>query len=137
MYRKILVPMALTHNISPQMLRVAKALCDDGGEIIALHVYETPQGSVSVYLDEESVKAGFEKAKALLLEKLKDSPGVKPKIVKGHSARTIIDFADENGVDCIVMGSHRPGLSDYFLGSTAARVVRHATCAVHVNRETG
>ena len=137
MYKKILVPMALTHNISPQMLRVAHALCDAGGEIIALHVYETPQGSVSVYLDEDAVKAGFEKARALLMEKVKDSPDVTPKIVKGHSARTIIDFAADNDVDCIVMGSHKPGLSDYFLGSTAARVVRHAACAVHVNRESG
>ena len=135
MYKKILVPMALTHNISPQMLRVAQALCDDGGEIIALHVYETPQGSVSAYLDEEGVKAGFEKARALLMEKVKDSPGIAAKIVKGHSARTIIDLAAENGADCIVMGSHKPGLSDYFLGSTAARVVRHAACAVHVTRE--
>lgn len=137
MYKKILVPMALTHNISPQMLRVAQALCDEGGEIVALHVYETPQGSASVYLDEDTVKAGFEKARTLLKEKLKDSPGVIPKIVKGHSARTIIDFAADNGVDCVVMGSHKPGLTDYFLGSTAARVVRHAPCAVHVNRESG
>jgi nucleotide-binding universal stress UspA family protein len=126
--------MALTHNISPQMLQVAKTLCDVDGEIIALHVYETPQASVSVYLDEDAVKAGFEKARALLMDKLQDSPNVTPKIVQGHSARTIIDFAEENGVDCIVMGSHKPGLSDYFLGSTAARVVRHAPCAVHVNR---
>lgn len=137
MYRKILVPMALTHNISPQMLQVAKALCDDGGEIIALHVYETPQASVSAYLDESDVKAAFEKARALLMDKLKDTPDVTPKILKGHSARTIIDFAENNGIDCIVMGSHKPGLSDYFLGSTASRVVRHAPCAVHVNRETG
>ncbi len=58
-----------------------------------------------------------------------------PRIVKGHSARTIIDFARENGIECIIIGSHKPGLSDYFLGSTAARVVRHADCAVHVHRE--
>lgn len=137
MYKKILVPMALTHNISPQMLQVAKALCDADGEIIALHVYETPQASVSAYLEESDVKAAFEKARALLIDKLKDSPDVTPKILKGHSARTIIDFAENNGIDCIVMGSHKPGLSDYFLGSTASRVVRHAPCAVHVNRETG
>ena len=48
---------------------------------------------------------------------------------------SIIDFATSSGIDCIVIGSHRPGLSDYFLGSTASRVVRHAPCAVHVFRE--
>ena len=39
-------------------------------------------------------------------------------------------------IECIVMGSHKPGFSDYLLGSTAARVVRHAPCAVHVYRST-
>lgn len=134
MYKKILVPMALTHNVSTQLLSVAQALRAPDGEVIALHVYETPQGSVSAFLDEEVVKAGFEKARALLTDKLRGTPDVTPTIVKGHSARTIIDFAAENGIDCIVLGSHKPGLSDYFLGSTAARVVRHAPCAVHVTR---
>ncbi|MEP3276850.1 MAG: universal stress protein [Stappiaceae bacterium] len=134
MYKKILVPMALDHGLSPQTLEVAKALCAENGEIIALHVYEAPQGSISAYLDEETVRAGFTKAEILLSEKLAGVPGVTQKIVKGHSGRTIIDFANENGVDCIVIGSHKPGLSDYFLGSTTARVVRHAQCAVHVQR---
>jgi nucleotide-binding universal stress UspA family protein len=55
-------------------------------------------------------------------------------MLKGHIGRTIADYAAEAAVDCIVIGSHRPGLTDYFLGSTAARVVRHAPCAVHVLR---
>ncbi len=135
MYHNILVPMALDHGLSPQTLQVARTLCAEGGTITGLHVYEAPQGSISAYLDEETVRAGFAKAENLLKEKLADAPGVTPRIVKGHSARTIIDFARENGVDCIVIGSHRPGLSDYFIGSTTARVVRHAECAVHVQRE--
>lgn len=137
MYHKILVPMALDHGLSPQTLEVAKALCAQDGTITGLHVYEAPQGSISAYLDEETVRAGFQKAEDLLKEKLAATPDVVPKIVKGHSARTIIDFAKETGVDCIVIGSHKPGLSDYFLGSTTSRVVRHAECAVHVQRDAG
>ena len=38
------------------------------------------------------------------------------------------------GVDLIIVASHRPGLQDYFLGSTAAKVVRHAKCSVLVIR---
>lgn len=136
MYTKILVPMALDHGISPQTLEIARALLETGGEIVALHVYEAPQGSVSAYLDEETVKSGFEAARRRLSEKTAGIEGVKPILVKGHTARTIIDYADQNGVDCIVIGSHRPGLRDYLLGSTAARVVRHASCAVHVQRTT-
>lgn len=134
MYKKILVPMALDHGISPQTLEIARVLADGNGEIIALHVYEAPQGSVSAYLDEEVLKAAFENARTRMAEKLEGLDGVKPVLVKGHSARTIIDYADQNGIDCIVIGSHKPGLRDFFLGSTAARVVRHAGCAVHVHR---
>ena len=134
MYDKVLVPMALDHGISPQMLEVAQALRSPSGVIVALHVYEAPEGSVSAYLDEGVVKAAFDKAKERLAEKTADLDGVDAVIIKGHSARSIIDYAQGNGVDCIVIGSHKPDLRDYFLGSTAARVVRHAPCAVHVMR---
>ena len=134
MYDKILVPMALDHGLSQSTLGVAKALCNPGGQIIALHVYEAPQGSVSAYLDEDLVLQGFETARARLAEKTADLSGVTAEIVKGHTYRTIIDYSEKNGIDCIVIGSHKPGFSDYLLGSTAARVVRHAPCAVHVYR---
>lgn len=134
MYQRVLVPMALDHQISPATLKIAKSLIAADGEIIALHVHEALQGSVSAYVDEEAVKAGFQRAESLLVEKLANVDDVTAKIVKGHTARTIIDFAKSNDIDCIVMGSHKPGLIDYFLGSTAAWVVRHAECAVHVHR---
>ena len=136
MYRRILVPMALDHGVSPQTLAIANALKADEGEIIALHVHEAVPGSARAFLDEEVVRAGFESARAELKEKLKDTEGVTDETVTGHTARTIIDYAVTKGIDCIVIGSHRPGLSDYFLGSTASRVVRHAPCAVHVHRSS-
>jgi nucleotide-binding universal stress UspA family protein len=126
--------MALDHGISQHTLEVARALSAEGGEIVALHVYEMPQGSVSAYLDKDMVAEGFRSARNLLRDKVSGLNGVQPEIIKGHTARTIIDFAKDNDVDCIVIGSHKPGLSDYFLGSTASRVVRHAGCAVHVHR---
>lgn len=134
MYKRILVPMALDHGLSPETLEIARALLDEGGEIIALHVYETPSGAVGAYLDEEMVRAGFEMARTRMAEKLAEHPEVKPVLKKGHSYRTIVDYSTEIKADCIVIGSHKPGLRDYFLGSTAARVVRHAPCAVHVTR---
>ncbi len=136
MYKKILVPMALDHDVSPQTLAVAKTLAGADGDVIALHVYEAPQGSVAAYLDEEIVQTAFQQARETLHAKTKDMDGVTAELVKGHTYRTIIDYATDNGIDCIVMGSHKPGLSDYLLGSTAARVVRHAPCAVHVCRTT-
>lgn len=134
MYKKILIPMALDHGISATALQTADALISTGGEVIALHVYETPSGSVSTYLDEATVRAGFDAAKAQLEDRVKDVPNATPVLIKGHTSRSIVDYANENDVDCIVIGSHKPGLAEYLLGSTAARVVRHASCAVHVLR---
>ncbi|AXI46666.1 universal stress protein [Sulfitobacter sp. SK012] len=134
MYKKIVVTMALDHGISPETLAIAEALRADGGEIIGLHVYETPQGSVSAYLDADVVQAGYDKAQADLQAKVDGTANVTAVLIKGHSARGIIDYADANDVDCIVIGSHKPGRGRFLLGSTAARVVRHASCAVHVRR---
>ena len=39
------------------------------------------------------------------------------------------------GADLIVVGSHRPVMSDYLLGSNAKTIVRHAQCSVLVVRE--
>jgi nucleotide-binding universal stress UspA family protein len=135
MYSKILVPLALDHGISSNTLAIANALCATGGQIIALHVHEAPQGSVGAYLDDATVQAGVDLATKRLAEKTADLGNVVPVLTTGHSARAIIDYANGNDIDCIVIGSHKPGLRDYFLGSTAARVVRHASCAVHVYRD--
>ncbi len=134
MYKNILVPMALNHGFSEAALVVARKLLDDGGTITALHVHEAPQGSVSAYLDEKVVQEAFNRSKLELQSRVQDMPDVSALIKKGHSGRTIIDVAVDHKVDCIVIGSHKPGLINYLLGSTAARVVRHAPCAVHVLR---
>lgn len=137
MYENILVPMALDHGIGEAALKVARRLLSDGGRITALHVYEAPQSSVNAYLDKDVVRQAYERARTKLQSRLTDQTDVEAVIVAGHSGRTIVDFASEMSADCIVMGSHRPGLADFFLGSTAARVVRHASCAVHVLRDRG
>ena len=134
MYRKIIISLALDHGISQSALQAARALCSDEGQIIAVHVYEAVSGSIQSYLDEEVVKSAYAKAKATLAERIAGASDVEPVMLRGHSGRAITDYARDIGADCIIVGSHKPGLSDYFLGSTAARVVRHAPCAVHVLR---
>ena len=46
----------------------------------------------------------------------------------------ILAEADACGADLIVIGSHRPAMSTYLLGSNAKTVVRHAKCSVLVVR---
>ena len=67
-------------------------------------------------------------------EHIAEQPDVTPMLLKGYSGRTIVDHAADVGADCMVIASHKPDLRDFFLGSTAARVMRHAPCAVHVTR---
>ena len=52
----------------------------------------------------------------------------------GHAAQTILDVAEEVNSDAVVLAAHAPGLADYFLGSVASRVVRHAHYSVHIVR---
>lgn len=47
----------------------------------------------------------------------------------------ILAEAEAFGADLIVIGSHRPAMSTYLLGSNAKTVVRHAKCSVLVVRD--
>lgn len=46
----------------------------------------------------------------------------------------ILRVAEDIAADQIVIGAHRPQLSDYLLGPNTALVVRHAKCSVNVVR---
>jgi nucleotide-binding universal stress UspA family protein len=46
----------------------------------------------------------------------------------------VLNEAERTGADLIVVGSHRPSMATYLLGSNASTIVRHATCSVLVVR---
>lgn len=53
----------------------------------------------------------------------------------GRPARTILEYADDHGIEHIIMGSHgREGVSRLVLGSVAERVMRRAPMPVTVVR---
>jgi nucleotide-binding universal stress UspA family protein len=62
--------------------------------------------------------------------------GMKVKTIARHGTvyEQVLKVAGEIGTDQIVIGAHRPGLSDFLLGPNTARVVRHAKCSVNVIR---
>src|SRR6204780_3480938 len=47
----------------------------------------------------------------------------------------LLQEASEWDADLMVVGSHRPVMADYLLGSNAKTIVRHAQCSVLVVRE--
>ena len=124
MYRKILVPVALDHRPNTaKALEVAQELLSEGGQIIAVHAMEPVPGYVAHYIPEDQIRAGQEAAKAALVAELGGAKGIKTELIHGPAGAAIVEYADNRDVDCIIIASHKPGLQDYFLGSTAARVV--------------
>ncbi len=53
----------------------------------------------------------------------------------GTVYREVLDEAEEWGADLIIVGSHRPRMATYLLGSNATAIVRHAKCSVLVVRK--
>ena len=135
MYHNILVPVIFDneHDITAP-IKLAGMLKTPDAKITFLHVIEHVPAYAVSYITQE-LQNELRVALNDELEKLaKRLPGAKGHIIEGHSGRTIVEYANEHRNDLIIIASHRPGLEDYFLGSTASHVVRHASCAVHVVR---
>ncbi|TCP44192.1 universal stress protein [Rhodovulum marinum] len=135
MYSNILVPVAVDHGPHlDDVLALARRLRNTDGKITVLTVAEAIPPYVSQYLPADQEARTRAAIHDDLKGELEDAPDIEIRVITGHAGMTIVDYAERHDVDCIVMHSHRPGLKDYFLGSTAARVVRHAPCSVHVIR---
>jgi len=136
MYKNVLVPIAADHDAKAEYaLKAAKALRAKGGKIILFHVIDELPAYILAQIPAEIVEKGHKTMRDEMTRLAKLVGGnVEIDVISGHASRTILEYAEEKGVDCIVIASHKPGLEDYFLGSTASRVVRHAICSVHVLR---
>lgn len=135
MYKNVLVPIALDHERdTKEALSIAHAISEKGAKITALHVMEEVPAYVAQYLPDGQLEENVHELEARMKAELVGEDDIAIRVISGHAGHAIVDFAKQHDVDCIVVASHRPGFTDFFLGSTAARVVRHAPCAVHVSR---
>jgi nucleotide-binding universal stress UspA family protein len=135
MYKHVLVPVAFdTGRDTKRSIEIAEAIADNDATITALHVVEEVPSYVAQYLPEGQMDANITEIEEILTKNLVGHDRIKVRVIEGHAGHSIVDYATDNDIDCIVIASHRPGFQDYFLGSTAARVVRHAPCSVHVVR---
>jgi nucleotide-binding universal stress UspA family protein len=58
---------------------------------------------------------------------------VEPVILEGNPANEIVDFAEKNDIDLIVMGTQgKTGIQRFLIGSVAENVVRHSNKTVLV-----
>lgn len=135
MYKNILVAVALDHSPDGgKAFAIAQALADAGARITALNILEEIPVYAAHYIPDELLTNRRSEAEAELKAEIGGIANVQTAVITGHAGQGIVTFAKENDIDCIIINSHRPGLQDFFLGSTANRVVRHAECAVHVLR---
>lgn len=135
MYTNILVAVALDHSPDGgKAFEIARLLGGKTARITAMNVIEEIPAYVANQIPTEILANRRVEAEAELKAEIGGLTNVETVVIGGHAGRTIVDYAEETGADCIILSSHRPGLQDYFLGSTANRVVRHAKCAVHVIR---
>lgn len=118
------------------------------GEITVLYVIDAdePNGSLRQRLlkeeCEEQRRVGEEAAGRVLEEARRhaDGSGVEIATVTafGRPARRIVAYAEENGIDRIVMGTHgRSGLSRLLLGSVAEVVSQGSSVPVTTVRKAG
>lgn len=136
MYKTILVPVDLAHpEKGGPMIETARRIAETDARIMLLNVIEDVPTYIAAQLPEQMLDDAREHAQQEL-KAIAGAAGIKPDIEvrSGHAASAILDFAEAQEVDLIVVGSHKPALEDYFLGSTASRVVRHAKCSVLVVR---
>lgn len=134
MYKHILIPVAPDHfGEYAKALTVTRKLIAEGGRVSVLTVLEQVPSYIEAYIPDGQIEKNKAEVSNSLVAEFQ-AEGAETHVMIGHSANSILDWAEENDVDCIVVLSHRPGFSDYFIGSTAARIVRHAKCAVHVLR---
>ena len=141
MYKSILVPIDLSDlEIAAPAIKAAVQLAEWTGA--ALRLINIQQILPATYMD--YVPPEFDaqqrewadtEMKAVQAKVVLPSERVSIVVRIGGIYPEILAEAEEWGADLIVIGSHRPAMSTYLLGSNAKTVVRHAKCSVLVVRE--
>lgn len=117
-----------------EAMAIATSLArDTGATIHIVHVEEPPMayGNGHMYYG----KPGPTQAElSELLHKVVPTDPAVPNehhLIMGDPATALVEFAEKNNVDAIVLGTHgRSGIFRLLMGSVAEHVVRHAKCPV-------
>ena len=144
---RILVPTDFSPPSASALAMARELATRFGASIHLLHVLEDPYvagsyapevyGYVPAGLRETWQRTAETQLLAVFPEREREPFRAKSTVVFGSPARTIVEYADSNGFDLIVMGTHgRGGVAHLLLGSVAERVVRTAPCPVLTVRES-
>ncbi len=142
MFNNILVAVDLEHDTHiDDLLRVASGIANtNGAQVQLLNVIGAAPAVVSQFLPENYESMASEKIEkdlAALAAKVDLAEGAAASSVRfGGVYQEILAHANKIGADLIIVASHKPDVGDYLLGTTAARIVRHASCSTLVVRQT-
>jgi nucleotide-binding universal stress UspA family protein len=144
---KILVPTDFS-ACSSEALRWARIVgAKFGARIDVLHVWEPPRyviPEIAIQMPGEPQQSLLDFAKAEASKEMEafispgsdQSPPVQARLQSGDPTDTIIQLAESDRYDLIIMGTHgRTGISHLLLGSVAEKVVRRAPCPVMTIRQ--
>lgn len=140
MYKKILVPLD-SSEFSECSLRHVKAIANGCGvpEVILLQVVEPIRQvyemgeELTLDLERRNEAAVREYLNQVAADLKKEGIVAVTIVSRGEVSGEILDYAEKNKVDLIVMSTHgRSGVSRWLLGSVTDRVLRHSVVPVLV-----
>ncbi|QIE43421.1 universal stress protein [Meridianimarinicoccus aquatilis] len=136
MMTSILIAVALDHEpILDRKIAHARHNLAPGGKITLITVLEQVSGFTAEFVTVKSENHLTDRIMSHLKSLAGNAPDIDCRVASGKAGVQIAAVATEIGADLIIVGAHNPlGALDYFLGSTAARVVRRAPCSVCVLR---
>lgn len=137
MFRSILVPIDLSDSErGKSAIALAQQLAEKNADIRLLSILEDVPSFVASQIPKD-IGATIRSTAASELKAIATAAGLKGSntdVRSGSAASGILSAAESMDADLIIVRSHKPGLQDYLIGSTAGRVVRHAQCPVLVLR---
>jgi nucleotide-binding universal stress UspA family protein len=141
MFKRILTPIDLAEiEIAEPAIAQAVELAEASGGLLRLvNVQPLLPATFMDYVPADFDVAQEERAAKALQEiaaGVKLPGGRLSHVVRvGGAYHEILAEARSWATDLIVVGSHRPAMSDYLLGSNAKTIVRHAICSVLIVRK--
>lgn len=141
----ILVPTDFSKAAEPALDTARVLALQNEAKLTLAHVCETRPPFADVPLPGADDESDYERElrHSLLAElkrlgegRLAEVPQAKVALVNAANPATgICEYAEAEGVDMIIMGTHgRSGLVRFLIGSVTEKVVRHAPCPVLVIR---
>ncbi len=141
MFNEILIPVDLAHEAQlPQLVLAARKLLNiPQGRISLLFVDESQiHRATYPFLNDDTFKQHKivcqGRLKSLLCQFVAEAQHGRCVTRRGAVYEQILEESRKQKSNAIVMMAGTPGLSNYFLGSNAEKVVRHADCSVFVLR---